>query len=291
MFATVNKMEIRGETLAYRTLGEGERTLVLVHGNMSSSQHFDLLAEALKGRFKLILPDLRGFGASSYNEPVNALEDFARDVKAMLDALGVEKFDLLGWSTGGGIAMVMAGLWPEAVEKLYLMEAVSTTGYPMFKKDAQGQAILTERLLTKAEIAVDPVQVAPVLTALENKDKEFYRFLWNAAIYTAGNQPKPDHYEVYLADMLTQRNLVDVDYALVHFNISDRHNGVSQGSALVKAIQCPVTVFQGEKDIVVPMSMAEEICGDIGQAQLICMEGAGHNPIIDRLDLLLEHIQ
>lgn len=290
MFDTLKTLSINNETLSYRELGSGEEVLVLIHGNMSSSRHFDLLAEALKDRYRLILPDMRGFGASSYETPVNDLADFAKDIEAMVSTLGIKRYKILGWSTGGGVAMVMAGMYPEQVTGLYLLESVGTTGYPMFKKDEQGQAILTELLTEKADIALDPVQVAPVLTALANRDKSFYKALWNFAIYNAGNQPCEEHYDVYLEDMLTQRNLVDVDYALVHFNISTKPSLVRAGSGLVQKIQCPVTVFQGAQDIVVPMSMAEEICEDLPQAKLVVLENAAHNPMIDQLKTLVEHI-
>lgn len=56
-------------------------------------------------------------------------------------------------------------------------------------------------------------------------NKLYYRTVWNLLIYTH-NQPEPDRYEKYLDDMLTQRNFVDVNYALITFNISDEHNGV-----------------------------------------------------------------
>lgn len=290
MFNTLKTLKINNETLSYRELGSGEDVLVLIHGNMSSSRHFDLLAEALKDRYRLILPDMRGFGGSTYEQAIDDLAEFAQDISAMLKALNIETYSVLGWSTGGGVAMVLAGTEPEKVRHLYLLESVGTTGYPMFKKDEQGQAILTELLTEKADIALDPVQVAPVLTALANKDKAFYKALWDFAIYTAGNQPCEEHYNVYLEDMLTQRNLVDVDYALVHFNISTKASLVREGSGLVKHITCPVTVFQGAKDIIVPMTMAEEICQDIPQARLIVLEQAGHNPIIDQLEALVSEI-
>ena len=290
MFNTLKTLKINNETLSYRELGSGEDVLVLIHGNMSSSRHFDLLAEALKDRYRLILPDMRGFGGSTYEQAIDDLAEFAQDISAMLKALNIETYSVLGWSTGGGVAMVLAGTEPEKVRHLYLLESVGTTGYPMFKKDEQGQAILTELLTEKADIALDPVQVAPVLTALANKDKAFYKALWDFAIYTAGNQPCEEHYNVYLEDMLTQRNLVDVDYALVHFNISTKPSLVRAGSGLVQKIQCPVTVFQGAQDIVVPMSMAEEICEDLPQAKLVILENAAHNPMIDQLKTLVEHI-
>ena len=63
-------------------------------------------------------------------------------------------------------------------------------------------------------------------------NKLYYRTVWNLLIYTH-NQPEPDRYEKYLDDMLTQRNFVDVNYALITFNISDEHNGVVESSKFI----------------------------------------------------------
>ncbi len=170
---------------------------------------------------------------STYHNEINSLKDFSEDVKLFVDALGLTKFSIAGWSTGGGIAMQFAADYPDYVEKLILIESVGVKGYPIFKKNEMGQPIIGEFVTTKKDIAADPIQVLPALQALQKRDKEYYRTLWNLVIYTH-KQPEPAKYEEYIDDMLTQRNLVDVDYALVHFNITDEFNGVSQGTGDVK---------------------------------------------------------
>ncbi len=283
-------MQVNGETLAYRRGGKGDQTIVLIHGNMSSSAHFDLLIEALEPKYDVVAVDMRGFGGSSYQKPINDLSDFAEDIFAMLNKLNITRYQLLGWSTGGGVAMIMAAKAPQAVTKLYLMESVGIQGYPMFFKDDQGQPILDKRLEAREDIAKDPIQVAPVLEALANKDKDYYRGLWNLLIYNAGNQPEPAAYDRYLSDMLTQRNLVDVDYALNRFNISPNHNGLTEGNNLVADIKAPVVVFQGDQDLVVPQTMADSIVEALDQRATFVSLPSGHNPMIDCLDRLVDHI-
>ena len=65
-------INIGKETLAYLDRGRGEAVLLL-HGNMSSSLHFTPLFERLAEGFRLIAPDLRGFGDSTYHEPFDSL--------------------------------------------------------------------------------------------------------------------------------------------------------------------------------------------------------------------------
>jgi pimeloyl-ACP methyl ester carboxylesterase len=279
-----------GENLGYREGGNGGKILILVHGNMSSSKHMEILMERLLDNYKIYAVDMRGFGISTYNKEIDYLKDFSEDIKLFVDMLGLKGFSMAGWSTGGGVIMQFAGDYPDYVEKLVLIESVGTKGYPMFKKDASGQPILTERLVTKAEIAADPVQVLPVLGAYATKNKELMRMIWNAAIYTH-NKPEDKLYEEYLEDMMTQRNLVDVDHALVHFNISNEHNGVVEGNGLVGKIQAPTLILQGDRDYVVPRQMAEDIAQGLGErGRLVILENCGHSPLVDCMDTLVKKI-
>jgi len=294
----VNELEIKlkstalknGETIAYRERSGGNKKLILVHGNMTSSKHWDLFMENIDEKYKLYAIDMRGFGASSYHKSIDSLHDFAKDLNLFVEKLNLTQFSLMGWSTGGGVVMDYAADHPDQVEKLILMESVGTRGYPIYKKDEDGQPIVDDLLKTKQEIANDPVQVKPVLTAYENKDKKTMKMIWNAAIYT-NNQPDPAHFDEYCEDMFTQRNLVDVDYALAHFNISDEHNGLEAGNNKATRIELPVLVLWGENDKVVSEKMQQDIVKDIGEnAELVYLKNSGHSPIIDNLDQLLEKV-
>src|SRR6056297_375276 len=270
-----------GEELTYREREGGEEPLVLVHGNMTSSKHWDLLIESLPEKYKVYAPDLRGFGGSSYNNEINSLHDFAEDLKDFFEQLNLKDFVLIGWSTGGGVVMDFTADNADYVKKLILLESVGTKGYPIYKKDENGQPIPGELLSTKEEIANDPVQVLPVLKAYQNKDKDTMKMIWNATIYT-DNQPAPKKYDEYVEDMFTQRNLVDVDYALAHFNISNEDTELSKASNKAEKIEVPTLVLYGENDKVVPEQMAKDIDNDIGDnATLKYLENCGHSPLID----------
>ncbi len=288
----LKKMQVGDEIIAYREGGRGARTLLLVHGNMSSSFFFGDVMTALEEEFKIYALDLRGFGHSSYEGRFDSLKTLSEDLEIFVDTLRLKDIELLGWSTGGGIIMHFAADNPELVKRLILLDSVGITGYPLFKKDANGQPIVTELLTEKDEIAKDPVQVAPVLDAIERGDKSFYRSLWDMAIFNAGNKPDAATYDRMLDEMLLQRNLVDIDYALTRFNISHTHNGYTEGSGDIDKIKCPVSIVQGADDIVVPMAMAEgihEALGDRGTLHIL--PNCGHDPMVDQLSKVLEIIR
>ncbi|MBA2872605.1 pimeloyl-ACP methyl ester carboxylesterase [Anoxybacillus calidus] len=279
-----------GETIGYREREGGDKVVLLVHGNMISSKHWDLVFESMDETYKLYALDLRGQGVSSYNQPINSLKDFSEDVKLFVDALDLQKFSLVGWSMGGGVSMQFAADYPDYVEKLVLLASLSTRGYPLYKVNENGQPVWTERLKTKEEIAQDTARSIPISNAYKNKDKEFLRQLFNLTMYTH-NQPSPERYDVYLDDVLTQRNLLDVYYAMNRFNISRKHNGLVEGTGEVERITAPTLIIWGEHDLIVTKTMQKEIVEDFrGMAKFVILPNTGHSPLIDHLDGLLKEL-
>lgn len=279
----LKRLSIGKETLAYRTCGAGDN-VVLIHGNMSSSVHWQTTMEHLEGKYRVFAPDIRGFGDSSYNQRFDSLHELAVDLELFLDEAGIDTCSLVGWSTGGGVVLEMAADLPDRIKKAILVESVPPTGYPMFKKDSSGQPILSELLKNKEEIAVDPVQVAPVLDAYATGNREMMRMIWNAVIYNRVQPPAGD-YEQYLDAMMKQRNLVDIDYSLLTFNITDKPTGSAPGSNRISKIQCPVTMIHGKLDLVVPYGWAVEAQKSILDAKLITLDSTGHSPITDDPEL------
>ena len=113
------------------------RPLILVHGNCSSSLFYQRLMPALPASVRPIAVDLRGFGGTD-PAPVDAtrgLRDFADDVWATLDALGLGPVDLFGWSMGGGVVAQMTIDRPARVSALILQNPVSPYGFAATKGD------------------------------------------------------------------------------------------------------------------------------------------------------------
>ncbi|WP_260412499.1 alpha/beta fold hydrolase [Alkalihalobacillus sp. TS-13] len=137
-----------GETLSYKIRPGGACNLVLLHGNMASSDQWDLLMEDLDPRYTVYAVDLRGYGKSTYHTSIQSISDFSKDLKLFTDELGLKSFHLMGWSNGGGVAMQFAADYPEIVEKLILLASMSTRGYPLYDPDG-------ERVQTKEQIVLD----------------------------------------------------------------------------------------------------------------------------------------
>ena len=160
----------------------------------------------------------------------------------------------------------------------------------MYKKGADYQPILTERIYTRKDIAVDPVQVLPILNAYATNNRDFMKVVWNAAIYNL-NQPSAEDYETYLDAIFKQRNLIDVDVALATFNMTNESNGVVDGSNRIELVEAPIVIMHGREDLVVPLSdsiATHELLKE--QSELIVFDNVGHSVLTDNLDLFVNKL-
>ena len=282
---TLYKVELsNGETLTYRLREGGDEIIVLVHGNMTSSKHWDLLLESMDERFTIYAVDMRGFGGSTYNTRITSIKDFSDDIKLWIDELNLKNFTIIGWSTGGNVAMQFCADYPGYAEKLVLFASGSTRGYPFYSSNADGTPNVADRLKTIEQIEQDPMKTIPMQQMYDTKNREGLKFVWNSAIYTH-NQPDIEGYEQYVDDMLTQRNLADVYHALNVFNISAVDNEVTKGTNQVKDIQVPTLILYGDRDLVVIEAMTNEIIEDFeGRAYVKKLVNCGHSPLVDCLD-------
>jgi pimeloyl-ACP methyl ester carboxylesterase len=283
-------LDIGNEKLAYLDVGAGKETLVLIHGNMSSGIHYKPIIERLQDQYRIIAPDLRGFGDSSYNNEYDDLEELANDLLIFLDKLNVKQYYVAGWSTGGAVALKIAAKRPESVKKVILIESCSYKGYPIFRKDAQGQPLVGQHYNSKAEVAADPIQVASMDNIFKSGATAYMKAVWDQLIYTV-NKPTKEDDDLYLAETMKERCIVDVDYALTRFNMSDENNGVTDGDGTIKDVVCPVLTFWSESDIVVLEYMVDETIAALKDVRKVKLANSGHSPLVDCPDKLVEEIK
>jgi pimeloyl-ACP methyl ester carboxylesterase len=117
-----------GIELSIAEAGTGGRPLLLIHGFTGAKEDFrDVVGPLAEDGHWVVAPDLRGHGASSHpaGEEAYGLDRFAADVLGLVDALGWERFDLLGHSMGGMVAQLVALARPAAVQRLVLMDTAT----------------------------------------------------------------------------------------------------------------------------------------------------------------------
>lgn len=120
--ATVNNAR-----LWYDVMGEGE-PLLLHHGYTASRDNWMPVAERLRDRYQVILMECRGAGDSEDTADGYNLEQYAKDVLALVDHLGIQQFTYAGHSMGGGIGYVLGTRYPERLHRLILMAPIPSGG-------------------------------------------------------------------------------------------------------------------------------------------------------------------
>lgn len=113
--------------LHYREQGTGE-TLILLHGNGEDSTYFEHQMARFAQRYRVIALDTRGHGKSPRGEAPFTIRQFADDLLAFMDARGIARAHVLGFSDGGNIALVFTLAHPQRVNKLVLNGANLNAG-------------------------------------------------------------------------------------------------------------------------------------------------------------------
>jgi pimeloyl-ACP methyl ester carboxylesterase len=279
-----------GETLAYLKIGSGSKTLVLIHGNLSSSVHWLPFMERLSNDYTMYAFDLRGMGDSSYHQRFDTLDTLAHDVMLALTMLGVSQYAVIGWSAGGGIAMILASQ-DARVQKLVLLSSMSYRGLPVYQKDQDGKMIIGKTYPNKDALALDRIQVMPILDAQQKQDAAYMDWLWQKVIYTV-KKPEASLNQILIHESLKQRNLVDLDWAIMHLNLGAGKTDYAEGNLAIKRIQVPVLSIWGKQDITVWEFMVRETAFVLGSlCTLTIYDACGHSPIVDQLDRLVSDIK
>lgn len=108
-----------GVSLAYRSAGEGP-PLVLIMGTTGSMDLWGQSVSALATKHRVVTFDNRGMGGSGRGKGELSMALMAEDVAALMDALGIEQADVLGWSLGSCVAQELALAHPERIGALIL---------------------------------------------------------------------------------------------------------------------------------------------------------------------------
>jgi pimeloyl-ACP methyl ester carboxylesterase len=114
--------DVNGLHVYYEIHGNG-RPMVLLHGGLGSGEMFGPILPSLAANHRVVLPDLQGHGRTAdVDRPID-VRTMADDAVALIDALGLEKPDLVGYSLGGGVAFWTAVKYPDKVGKLVMASA------------------------------------------------------------------------------------------------------------------------------------------------------------------------
>jgi pimeloyl-ACP methyl ester carboxylesterase len=235
-----------GFTMEYEEAGTGT-PVVLLHAFPLSSAMWRPQREALADDMRLILPNLRGFGATDGFTATPSLERMADDVAALLDALGIGRAVVGGLSMGGYVALAFARKHAARLRGLILAdtraeadsdEAKATRDKTIAFTTTHGAADVFEQLLPRALSETTRREKPEVVAELRA-----------------------------IAAAQTSAGVIDALKAM-----RDRPDSTS----LLPTLTVPTLVIVGSDDILTPPAAAQAMVARLPQATLVTIPGAGH---------------
>jgi pimeloyl-ACP methyl ester carboxylesterase len=155
-----HEVDLHGHRAIYRVAGSGPN-VVLIHGMVNSSRHWQEVALRLAGKYRVIAPDLIGHGDSATPRGDYSLGAHAATIRDLLTTIGVERATIVGHSLGGGVAMQFFYQFPQRTERLALISSggLGHEVSPLLRGAALPGAATLLRLAAGGHV-VDGVQAA-----------------------------------------------------------------------------------------------------------------------------------
>lgn len=230
--------------LCVTRVGQGT-PMVLLHGFPLSARMWKNQWESLADQYEFIAPDLRGFGKSSKLVAGWQVDDFARDISAMLDALEIPSAIICGLSLGGYIAFEFLAQFKDKVSGLVLC---NTRANADEDSTARGRRLMAERVAREGTWFVHGGMV-PKLLAQENRSRKF-------------DPDVPSFFEVLTPDSIATTQLA----------MAERRDFTESLSTM----DVPVHVIAGEGDIITRANEMQQMASEIPSSQFTLITGAGH---------------
>lgn len=245
---------LNGIEIAFEDEGDGMNVVLLVHGHPFDRSMWSAQIDTIvRLGWRVIIPDLRGYGQSSVIAGKTPLEAFARDLASLLDHLGIDGAVIGGLSMGGQIAMEFSRLFPQRVRGLVLVatSAQAETSQGRRARLATAQRLETEgmscyagealpRMLAARSIEAHPEMAEQVLTMMRGAHPA------GAAAALRGRAERPDYREV------------------------------------LARVDAPALVVTGDEDAFTTRADAENMHTLLKRSFLLWLKGVGHMPNLEQ---------
>ena len=255
-------VELEGLKVHCKIIGQGQPTMVLLHGFGASTFSWREVTSPLSKWGTVVAFDRPAFGLTE--RPLRAdwgelnpyTSAFQVDLTvALVDVLGAEQVILIGNSAGGTISMLTALEHPDRVQALVLVDAAVYV-------DGGSSALLRPLLRTPQMRHVGPL----IARRIRTWGLDFVRSAWHdpaqitAAVWEGYQKP------------LQAENW---DRALWELTIAERPNGLSDR---LDELTLPILVLTGDDDRIVPTEQSVRLAGELPNAELVVIPDCGHVP-------------
>ncbi|HEU4710771.1 MAG TPA: alpha/beta fold hydrolase [Pyrinomonadaceae bacterium] len=232
--------------LAYTDTGSGT-PVVLIHGYPFNRSLWNEQVEALSGQYRVVAPDLRGFGESDSSPGPVTMNRMAQDVAQLMDQLDIPQAVIGGLSMGGYVALAFCKQFPDRVRALLLA-------------DTRAQADTEEAKKTRAEQAEKAMSegMAGIADAMLPK------------LLTPDTVSKRPEVVKRIRDMMLKTKPEGAAGALLGMAQRDDQ------TEFISSIKVPTLIVAGREDAITPPADSEAMHSKIAGSRLIVIENAGH---------------
>jgi pimeloyl-ACP methyl ester carboxylesterase len=249
-------LHLDSRTLAYFDSAPGQRlrTLVLLHAFPLSAGMWERQLEAVPAGWRLIAPDLRGFGGSTIlpveEEPL--IDDYAADVLDLLRELGIDSAVIGGCSMGGYAVFALLRRAPEVADAVILIDTRAGADTPEGRANRRNMLALLDREGTLGVCREIVPKLLGRTTLSERPEVELF-------VRRLVKQQPPDALRGAIRRMMTRPDSTD----------------------LLPTIAVPALVLVGEEDTLTPVAESERMASLLSHAELRVLPRTGHLPSIE----------
>jgi 3-oxoadipate enol-lactonase len=255
----MKKIKVGPNDIAYNAVGEGE-TIVFIHGFCGSTAYWDKVAPVLSRDYHVILIDLRGHGNSSFCEELFTIDDLAKDIKEVLEALQVGQFYLFGHSLGGYITLSLVEHYPEKIK-----------GYGLIHSTAFPDSVEAKEGRTNSAESIDRDGIQPFIDGLVPK-----LFSDDSLINLKVEVEKTREIGYSTNSKAAQQTLLAMKARPDRNLVLDKKN-------------IPVLLVAGDQDKIIPVEKSFSAKGNHILTQIIAE--SGHMSMFEKPDLLVDVIR
>lgn len=240
--------------MAYTEAGAG-RAVVLIHGYPFNRSMWNEQVAALSDSYRVIVPDLRGFGETDASQGPVTMNQMAQDVAQLLDRLQISQAVVGGLSMGGYVTLAFYKQFPSRVDALVLA-------------DTRAQADTEEAKQTRAQHAEKALSegLAGIADAMLPK------------LLTPETVSKHPEVVKRIRDMMLKTKPEGAASALLGMAQRDDQ------TELLSRITSPTLVIVGAEDAITPVADGEKMHHAIADSRLKVIENAGHVSNLERTE-------
>ena len=240
--------------MAYTDVGSG-RPVVLIHGYPFNRSLWNEQIAALSGSYRVIAPDLRGFGESDSSDGPSTMNRMAQDVALLLDHLEIPRVTIGSLSMGGYVTFAFYQQFAPRVRALILADTRAQADTEEAKQTRAQQA---EKALSEGMAGIADAMLPKLLTP-----------------ETVSKRPE---IVKRVRDMMLKTKSDGAAAALRGMAVRDDQ------TSLLSKITVPTLIIVGSEDAITPVADSEKMNQAIAGSRLVVLENAGHVSNLERTE-------